>query len=161
VADRCDLVTSQPGGAGLVELIDQLVADDLAEVEPRLARRRLLLGHNDDGELAVPAYGANLLLAGPSAAGKSTLAAGLLERLRDHRYQFLVLDPEGDHADLDGVTHLGGHHDPRRPGSWSPSSRRIPSGRWWRICLVVGWRTCLGSYRAPTPSAPLRRERTG
>lgn len=112
VADRCDLVTSQPGPAGLVELIDQLVADDLAEVEPRLARRRLLLGYNDDGELAVPAYGANLLLAGPSGAGKSTLAAGLLERLRDQRYQFLVLDPEGDHADLDGVTHLGGRHDP-------------------------------------------------
>jgi haloacid dehalogenase-like hydrolase len=112
VADRCDLVTSRAGPAGLVELIDQLVADDLAEVEPRLARRRLLLGHNDDGELAVPAYGANLVLAGPSGAGKSTLAAGLLERRRDQRYQFLVLDPEGDHADLAGVTHLGDRRNP-------------------------------------------------
>jgi hypothetical protein len=58
----------------------------------------------------MPAYGARLLLAGSSGTGTSKLAAGLLERLTEQDYQFCVLDPEGDHAGLDGAVTLGDRH---------------------------------------------------
>ena len=44
VQERADYVTRGDHGAGVVELIDMIVADDLAELEPRLARHHLLLG---------------------------------------------------------------------------------------------------------------------
>jgi hydroxymethylpyrimidine pyrophosphatase-like HAD family hydrolase len=149
LAERCDLVTDRPAGAGVVELIDRLVADDLADAEPRLARHRLLLGHLDGEELAVPPHGGNLLLAGPSGTGKSKLAAGLLERLTGQGYQSLVLDPEGDHADLDGATHLGDRHkaptveqvmghlqDPGRPVVVNLLARRLEElARYFRSLL--------------------------
>lgn len=109
---RCDLVTKRPAGAGVVELVDRLVTEDLADLDTQLGRYRLLLGHDQDRPVTVPAYGANLLLAGPSGTGKSTLAAGLLERLAEQDYQVLVLDPEGDHEDFQNAVHLGDRHDP-------------------------------------------------
>jgi hypothetical protein len=36
------------------------------------------------------------LIAGPSASGKSTTVAGILEQSVQHRYQFCLIDPEGD-----------------------------------------------------------------
>jgi hydroxymethylpyrimidine pyrophosphatase-like HAD family hydrolase len=95
VRERCELVTKGAAGAGVVELIDRLIRDEL-DLEQDLARHGLLLGthvgadgepeeggagERRDGELRVPAYGTNLLLAGSSGTGKSTLARGLLERL--------------------------------------------------------------------------------
>lgn len=109
---RCDLVTKRPAGAGVVELVDRLVTEDLADLDTQLGRYRLLLGHDQDQPVTAPAYGANLLLAGPSGTGKSTLAAGLLERLAEQDYQVLVLDPEGDHEDFQNAVHLGDRHDP-------------------------------------------------
>lgn len=128
VRDRCDLVTEGAAGAGVVELIDQLTAHDLAELEPRLARHRLLLGHRPTPdtppgrqeqrgeqeekreEVRVRSYPTNLLLAGPSGTGKSKLASGLLERLAEQGYQFCVLDPEGDYDDFPHGLHLGDRH---------------------------------------------------
>jgi hydroxymethylpyrimidine pyrophosphatase-like HAD family hydrolase len=134
----CDLVTERPGSAGVVELIDRLVGDDLAGAEPRLARHRLLLGHDRGGAVLLPAYGSNVLLAGPSGTGKSKLLAGLLERLAEQGYQFLVLDPEGDHVDAPGAAVLGDRHtaptaqqvlaglqDPRRPVVANLLARRL------------------------------------
>ena len=50
-------------------------------------------------------------MAGPSVSGKSTLTAGLLERLGEAGYQFVVIDPEGDYSTLEGAVVLG---DPKR-----------------------------------------------
>src|SRR5690349_4031713 len=44
-----DLVTAADHGAGVVELIDKLLADDLASLEPRLTRHHVLLGTDDRG----------------------------------------------------------------------------------------------------------------
>jgi hypothetical protein len=108
VRDQCDLVVEGGDGRAVSELVDRLVAADLAEAEAHLARHRLLLGTAEDGgDIAMPAYGARLLLAGSSGTGKSKLAAGLLERLTEQDYQFCVLDPEGDHAGLDRAVTLG------------------------------------------------------
>ncbi len=109
VQDRADWVTSGERGAGVAELIDRLLRDDLAEMEGRLSRHHLLLGTTRDGsEVRLAPYGHNLLIAGPSGSGKSTAATGFLERLLDKNYQFCILDPEGDYERLKGAVTLGG-----------------------------------------------------
>ena len=113
LADQVDLVTKGRAGKGVVEVVDKLVADDLAGLEPTLKRHLLLLGTDDRGrEVTVPSYDADVLLAGSSGTGKSKLAAGLLERLTEQDYQFLVLDPEGDHAGVEGAVTLGDRDTP-------------------------------------------------
>jgi len=111
--EQADLVTRADHGAGVRELIDQLVGDDLAGLEPRLVRHHLLLGHRDDGsEVRLPPYGLNLLVGGTSGGGKSTLATALLEQLLKHRYQFCVIDPEGDYEDFEGAVTIGSGEQP-------------------------------------------------
>jgi HAD superfamily hydrolase (TIGR01484 family) len=106
--ERCDEVMPSPRGAGVVELIDQILEDDLARL--RLTRHDVLLGTRDgDTEVRVPPQGANILVAGPSSSGKSTLVTGLLERLVQQHYQVLVIDPEGDYETFPEALHLGTH----------------------------------------------------
>jgi hypothetical protein len=47
--DVADLVTAGATGPGVRELIEQLVASDLAELDPRLARHFIPLGTRKDG----------------------------------------------------------------------------------------------------------------
>jgi HAD superfamily hydrolase (TIGR01484 family) len=106
--ETADLTTRADHGAGVVELIEELVATDLAGREPRLTRHHVLLGTRDDGsEVRVPPYGVNLLLVGTSGSGKSTLATGFMERLAESRYSYCVLDPEGDYQAPPGAAVLG------------------------------------------------------
>jgi HAD superfamily hydrolase (TIGR01484 family) len=106
--DRADFVTKGDHGTGVTELIEMLVADDLQSLEGQIARHQLLFGTRDDGtEVTLPPYGPGILIAGPSGSGKSTSATGLLERLLEHRYQFCIIDPEGDYEGLEGAVTLG------------------------------------------------------
>jgi HAD superfamily hydrolase (TIGR01484 family) len=108
--DRCDAVTEGARGAGVVELVDWLLEDDLARLRPRLARHDLPLGTREDGEeLRLAPQGTDVLVAGPSSSGKSNLVTGLLERLVERAYQVLVIDPEGDYETFPDVVHLGAH----------------------------------------------------
>ena len=111
--EKADLVTSNDHGAGVVELIDRMVKDDLADLAPRLKRHSILLGQRADGtEDRIAPFGRNVLVAGSSGSGKSTLTTGILERLAEAGYQFVVIDPEGDYSNLEGAAVLG---DPQRP----------------------------------------------
>jgi hypothetical protein len=106
--EQADVVTQSDCGAGVGELIEQLVSTDLGSVEPRLTRHHILLGSRVDGqEEFLSPYGVNLLLAGSSGGGKSTLAIGLLERLTERHYQYCVIDPEGDYETLEEAIALG------------------------------------------------------
>src|SRR5262249_10287969 len=108
VKDRVDIVTRSDHGAGVTELIDELIKSDLGAWEPRLRRHHLLLGVTPDGtDFRLPSYGESLLIAGPSGSGKSTAAAGFLEQLGEHRYQFCLIDPEGDYDQLPGAITAG------------------------------------------------------
>jgi hydroxymethylpyrimidine pyrophosphatase-like HAD family hydrolase len=108
VRDGADLVTQGVNGTGVQELIDRLLASDLADLEPHLTRHHILLGtREDDQEVRVSPYGGPILLAGTSGSGKSTLATGFLERLIEAGYQCCILDPEGDYDTFEGAVVLG------------------------------------------------------
>jgi HAD superfamily hydrolase (TIGR01484 family) len=105
--ERADLVTAGDHGGGVVELVRRLAENDLEDVAP--PRHLLAVGARDDGTpVHLAPYGINVLLAGTSGGGKSTFAAGLLERLRGAGRQFCVVDPEGDYPSLPDAVVLGG-----------------------------------------------------
>jgi hydroxymethylpyrimidine pyrophosphatase-like HAD family hydrolase len=86
---------------------------------PERARRRLIVGHTEDGhEFSLAVRGRNVLIMGETNSGKSWLAGLLCERLILHGYSLCVIDPEGDYRSLDalpGVRVLGGEDDPPAP----------------------------------------------
>lgn len=106
--DRADLLTVGDHGQGVEELINKLIVDDLASVNERLKRHGILVGKTAAGEeRRLDPFGVNLLIAGSSASGKSTITTGLLERLEAKRYQFVIIDPEGDYSTLAKAFVLG------------------------------------------------------
>jgi phosphoglycolate phosphatase (TIGR01487 family) len=106
--DAADRVTTAPHGEGVVQLITDLIAHDLAQTPPRALRRSLTLGQREDGALVrIAPAGVHLLVAGSSGSGKSTLATGALERLATQGYQFCVIDPEGDYEGFPEAIVLG------------------------------------------------------
>ena len=105
--DRADLVLGESHGAGVRELIDRLLEDDLASVAPSLARHQLLLGKAAGVEVSIDPYEANVLICGTSGSGKSTITNGLLERLCKRGYQYAIIDPEGDYAADEHAVVLG------------------------------------------------------
>ena len=106
--EEADRTTAKAHGEGVVELIEDLLASDLATLPPGLQRRAILLGIRENEEsVSIPPAGVNLLVAGSSGSGKSSLATGVLERLAAQGYQFCVIDPEGDYEDLPGAIVFG------------------------------------------------------
>jgi hydroxymethylpyrimidine pyrophosphatase-like HAD family hydrolase/ABC-type dipeptide/oligopeptide/nickel transport system ATPase component len=113
--DRVDFVIEAPRGAGVEELIDRMLSDDLQSLAGRLSRHQILLGRTEKGEeIRVDPYGSQLLIAGPSGSGKSTTVSAIVERLLEKQYQICVIDPEGDYDDVEQVVTLGGPN--RVPG---------------------------------------------
>ena len=88
------------------------------------ARRRLMLGHTEDGrEFSLGVRGRNVLIMGETNSGKSWLAGLLCERLILHGYSVCVIDPEGDYRTLDalpGVRVLGVEDEPPAPPRVAP-----------------------------------------
>jgi HAD superfamily hydrolase (TIGR01484 family) len=108
VKDTATFTTRGDHGAGVSELIDELVANDLRGREGQLKHPSILLGQRADGTKAViHPYGINLLISGPSGSGKSTVATAFLERLAEQHYQFCIIDPEGDYGTYEGSVPLG------------------------------------------------------
>lgn len=113
VQERADWVTRGRNGDGVVQLIDKLIENDLADLEDRLSRHFIPIGTRaDGGEVRLDPYGLAVLVAGSSGSGKSTFATGVLERLAGQGYQFCIVDPEGDYALFEGTIVLG---DKERP----------------------------------------------
>lgn len=106
--ERADFEMAGDHGRGVEELIDRLIADDLASVNDRLGRHGILVGKTASGEeRRLDPFGVKLLIAGSSASGKSTVTTGLLERLEANGYQFVIVDPEGDYSTLKKASVLG------------------------------------------------------
>lgn len=109
VKERVDIVTRLDHGAGVCELIDELLANDLADREPQLTRHHILLGVDDRGEpVHLLPHSVNALIVGTSSSGKSSVATGLVERLQAKGYNYCIIDPEGDYDMIDTAVVLGG-----------------------------------------------------
>ena len=103
-----DLTTKREAGGGVAELVNELIADDLVRMQGSLRRNFIAIGSLEGGgEIKVPPYGTNILIAGPSGTGKSTITAGIVERLIEQTYQVCIIDPEGDYGLSQDVIHLG------------------------------------------------------
>jgi hypothetical protein len=113
VKDECDLVTRGARGAGVAELIDRILEDDLKSV--RRKRHHVALAETPDGESVPIEPGCVLLAAGSSGGGKSTFLMGLMERLSQCKYQYCAIDPEGDYEHMEGAVVLGTAKRPPRP----------------------------------------------
>jgi hypothetical protein len=106
--ERADVVTARTHGGGVEEIIEQLLADDLRSLQPRLKRHDILLGHKENGEeFCLGPYGTRVAVAGPSGGGKSTVVTAIVERLIQKQYQVCVIDPEGDYDDVTQFVTLG------------------------------------------------------
>lgn len=103
--DHADLVVSRDHGAGVSELIDHLIDNDLAELQ--LLRHHLPFATAGDDEISFDPYASTMLVCGTSGSGKSTLTTTIIERLCSAGYQFAILDPEGDYAGLESAVVLG------------------------------------------------------
>ncbi len=111
IKEMAAFVTRAAAGDGVTELIAQLLADDLEHAEARLQRHHVALGTGLDGKaVLLPPYGRNVLIAGASGSGKSTFAAGLIERFAAQHYQVCVIDPEGDYVNLSTLVTIGDQH---------------------------------------------------
>jgi len=108
VKESADWTTVADHGQGVEELIEKIAANDLADWEVRIARHHLDFGSDAVGPVYVPPYSDSVLIAGPSASGKSTVATQFVETLAKQHYQFCLIDPEGDYENFDQAVVLGG-----------------------------------------------------
>jgi hydroxymethylpyrimidine pyrophosphatase-like HAD family hydrolase/energy-coupling factor transporter ATP-binding protein EcfA2 len=107
--ERVDLVTAGDHGRGVIELIDRMLTNDLADLEPALVRHWIPIGMDEQGaEVRLKPYGEAVMIAGPSGSGKSTMTTTILEGLCANRYQFCIIDPEGDYQELEEAVSLRG-----------------------------------------------------
>jgi hydroxymethylpyrimidine pyrophosphatase-like HAD family hydrolase/energy-coupling factor transporter ATP-binding protein EcfA2 len=96
-----DWTTDADHGEGVSELIARLIDDDLITIDSKLQRHFLELGQCFDGSpLNISPYGNSILLSGTSGSGKTTFVNAFLEKLIEKKYQFCLIDPEGDYQDL-------------------------------------------------------------
>ena len=106
-----DFVIAGNGPPAVAEYIRALANRRRVPV-PLNARRRLLLGHTDDGQpMALGVRGRNVLVAGDPKSGKSWVTGLLCEQLIVYGYCLCILDPEGDYVSLEslpGVVVYGG-----------------------------------------------------
>jgi hydroxymethylpyrimidine pyrophosphatase-like HAD family hydrolase len=101
---EADIVTAGARGAGVVELIDRLLAGEAITVAIR--RYDVLLGEDGQGPVYLPSE-ASVLIAGTSGIGKSRLATMLIEHMGALGFQICVIDPEGDYQGLEQAVSLG------------------------------------------------------
>ncbi len=112
VKETADIVTTLDHGKGVSQLITGMVRNDLSDVDKRLTRHYLPVGKSGDEEIKLPPYTSGVLICGPSASGKSTVATRIVESLIEQRYQFCLIDPEGDYEKFEGAVVFGGPQSP-------------------------------------------------
>lgn len=108
VKETVSFVTQAENGAGVRELIEEILSSDLQRMEGLIPQHLISLGTRPDGDpVSITPFGNSLLIVGPSSSGKSTLAAGIVERLIEKDYQICIIDPEGDYGSLPHLISLG------------------------------------------------------
>jgi hydroxymethylpyrimidine pyrophosphatase-like HAD family hydrolase len=106
IRDTATFTTKSDHGDGVVELIDMVFAGTLPD------RATIPIGRDGGADVCMPAYGDSILVSGASGSGKSTYVAGLLEFLIERRYQFCLIDPEGDYEAFPNTLSIGDEKHP-------------------------------------------------
>lgn len=111
VKAMADMTTSDAGGKGVAELIQNWLRDPYA-LFGTLHRHDLYLGQQTprDSAVSLPSMRGATLIAGSSGGGKSTLTRLLVERITEAHYQACIIDPEADYSNLQSCSHLGDAH---------------------------------------------------
>ena len=105
--DASDHVTAGDHGKGVIEIIDALVNDDLAEIISKQTRNNIVLGKYDENEFSIKPHRPGILLTGSSGGGKSTLTVAIAESLAQRNYQYCLIDPEGDYLEMPDTVIIG------------------------------------------------------
>lgn len=111
--EAADWVTAGSNGKGVAEVVDRLIESDLSELKPK--RHFVALGSLTNGQEVTLEYGSNVLIAGSSGSGKSTIISSLMESLASEQYQFCVFDPEGDYSEVESAVSVGTSQGPPDP----------------------------------------------
>jgi hydroxymethylpyrimidine pyrophosphatase-like HAD family hydrolase len=106
IKEVATFTTRSDHGDGVVELIDMVFDGTVPD------RALIPIGRDAQNEVCIPAYGEGLLVGGASGSGKSTFVAGLLEVLMERRYQFCLIDPEGDYESIPSLITAGDEKHP-------------------------------------------------
>ena len=106
VKAKADFVVADHG-AGVVELALKLIENDLRAHRATIPRGQPALGETAAGECVRITPFETLLVTGSSGGGKSTFVTALLEQLHEMRYQFCVVDPEGDYGRVHEAVVIG------------------------------------------------------
>lgn len=102
VKQHADLVLEDRNGAGVASLLTGPYLKGARRWCPR--RRWVDIGIYDDGtRTQVPGSQARVLVTGPAGSGKSYLVGLLAERWIKAGYCVLLIDPEGDHVELEDL----------------------------------------------------------
>src|SRR5262245_18660100 len=118
VKSRADLIVADHG-AGVIELADLLTRTDLRTTGLSLPRRQPTLGLRSDGSRLCLTPFETVLITGSSGSGKSTVVTSLLEQIREFAFEFCVIDPEGDYAELPDAVVIGtGKQEPQLGMVW-------------------------------------------
>jgi hydroxymethylpyrimidine pyrophosphatase-like HAD family hydrolase len=108
-----DIVTETPRGAGVVEIIEQLLDNNLAEVAPKIQRQTAIFGHDAQRKpVGIHPQCGGVLIAGASSGGKTTAATGCVEQMIERG--LCIIDPEGDYEGLEGTVTVGDAKTPPR-----------------------------------------------
>lgn len=106
VRESADLRLVGDHGVGVAELAGRMIRED-AGLAP-VARHGIRLGVDRQGsDVFLTPFSGNVLIVGGSGCGKSTLATALTERMAEKRFEFCIIDPEGDYVDLDHAVFIG------------------------------------------------------
>jgi hydroxymethylpyrimidine pyrophosphatase-like HAD family hydrolase len=158
-----DMIISGNGPVAVADFVTRVAAAGRLPTVAR-ARRRLTLGHTEDGrEFSLAVRGRNVLIMGETNSGKSWLTGLLCERLILHGYSLCVIDPEGDYRTLDalpGVRVLGGEDDPP-PLRALLHALRYPDRSVVIDLSSIDHKTKLEYIRSVLPALNVMRRRTG
>lgn len=95
---EADVKLAGDHGAGVAELIQRIIDDDAGLVFP--TRLGLAIGTDREGRKVHLMPHQNVLVVGDSGCGKSRFAKMLTERMVEKKFEFCVIDPEGDYHGL-------------------------------------------------------------
>lgn len=111
VKEFADVSTKQDHGDGVIELIDKILANDLADYSGHLKHHRLTIGTATNGDaVTLPNYDFRVLIAGPSQSGKSTVSMSILKQFAEAGYQYCIIDPEGEYETAPRAVSVGNQH---------------------------------------------------